>query len=225
VHRVREVRHEHDQLLVEVRVGAANSDRFVDVTYRWRIDHDELRLRVEVTPSPRWDCTWPRVGVRFDLPAELTTARWFGTGPLESYPDTERAARVGRFESLIDDLDVNYSRPQETGHRARLRTLEIADADRVRLRLATVPTAAGRRPGFTLSRYSPQQRDRARHPHELGPSEGVFLFLDDAVHGVGSRACGIDVLPQHALWPSARAFDVRFREPSKGDDPLEPPPA
>ena len=65
----------------------------------------------------------------------------------------------------------------------------------VRLRLATVPTATGHRPGFTLSRYTPQQRDRARHPYELGPSEGVFLFLDDAVHGVGSRACGIDVLP------------------------------
>ena len=214
VHRVRGVRHDHDQLLVEVRVAAANGDLFVDVTYRWHADHDGLRLRVEVIPSSRWDCTWPRVGVRFDLPAELRTARWFGTGPLESYPDTERAARVGRFESLIDDLDVRYSRPQETGHRARLRTLEIADADRVRLRLVTVPTASGHRPGFTLSRYTPQQRDLARHPHELGPSDGVFLFIDDAVHGVGSRACGIDVLPQHALWPSARSFAIRFLEPA-----------
>ena len=214
VHRVREVRHDSDQLLVEVRVAAANGDLFVDVTYRWHLDRDRLRLRVEVTPAPRWDCTWPRVGVRFDLPADLQTARWFGTGPLESYPDTERAARVGRFEASIDDLDVNYSRPQETGHRARLRTLEIADADHTRLQLATVPTRSGHRPGFTLSRYTPQQRDRARHPHELGPSEGVFLFLDDAVHGVGSRACGIDVLPQHALWPSARAFEVVFQPAS-----------
>ena len=72
---------------------------------------------------------------------------------------------------------------------------------------------AGHRPGFTLSRYTPQQRDRARHPYELEPSKGVFLFIDDAVHGVGSRACGIDVLPQHALWPSARTFEVRFLRP------------
>ena len=213
VHRVREVSHDHDQLLVDVRVAAANGDLFVDVTYRWLHDHDELRLRVEVTPSSRWDCTWPRVGVRFDLPAELQTARWFGTGPLESYPDTERAARVGKFEAMIDDLDVNYSRPQETGHRSRLRTLEIADADQVRLSMATVATATGHRPGFTLSRYTPQQRDRARHAYELGGSEGVFLFIDDAVHGVGSRACGIDVLPRHALWPSARAFELIFQAP------------
>jgi beta-galactosidase len=42
----------------------------------------------------------------------------------------------------------------------------------------------------------------------------VYLFLDDAVHGVGSRACGIDVLPQHALWPGARSFGVVFTDPA-----------
>jgi beta-galactosidase len=33
------------------------------------------------------------------------------------------------------------------------------------------------------------------------------------VHGVGSRACGLDVQPQHALWPSARRFELRFTAP------------
>jgi beta-galactosidase len=209
VHRVRELRQDHDQLLVRVRVSAANSAHVVDVSYRWWLA-DELALRVELTPSPGWDCTWPRAGVRLDLPRGLTSASWFGTGPLESYPDSQRAARVGVFSAAIDDLAVNYSRPQETGHRSELRWLEISEGDGVRLRLQTAPNPAGHRPGFTLSRYTPQQRDQARHPYELGPSEHVYLFVDDAVHGVGSRACGIDVLPQHALWPSARAFEVRF---------------
>jgi beta-galactosidase len=209
VHRVRELRQDRDQLLVRVTVSAANSAHFVDVSYRWWLT-DDLALRVELTPSAGWDCTWPRVGVRLDLPASLVRATWFGTGPLESYPDTQRAARVGIFSAAIDDLAVNYARPQETGHRAELRWLEIADDERLRLRVQTAENPAGHRPGFTLSRYTPQQRDQARHPYELGPSEQVYLFLDDAVHGVGSRACGLDVLPQHALWPSARAFEVRF---------------
>ena len=123
-HRVREVRHDADQLAVQVRVAAANSSQFVDVSYSWWIDQG-LALLVEVTPSSNWDCTWPRVGVRFDLPPELSRASWFGTGPLESYPDTQRAARVGRFAASIDDLVVDYSRPQETGHRAALRSLEV----------------------------------------------------------------------------------------------------
>ena len=100
--------------------SAAGNNLFVDVTYHWSAD-GRLALLVNVVPSPGWDCTWPRVGVRFDLPRELRHASWFGTGPNESYPDTRQAARVGRFAADIDELNVAYSRPQETGHRRELR--------------------------------------------------------------------------------------------------------
>ena len=133
----------------------------------------------------------------------------------ESYPDSRLAARVGRFSAGIDELAVRYSRPQETGHRAELRTLEISDGSGGGLNLRTAPNPNGHRPGFTLSRHTPQQVDRARHPHELGPSERTYLFIDDAVHGLGSRACGIDVLPQHALWPGERRFALVFYEPER----------
>jgi beta-galactosidase len=210
VHRVVAV--DPDGPTVRVRVGAADSARTVDVTYRWTVT-DEVALRVEVVPSPEWECTWPRVGVRLDLPATLHTARWFGTGPAESYPDSCRAARVGRFTASLDELSVRYSRPQETGHRAELRTLEVGDDEGARLRLRTLADPAGHRPGFTLTAHTPQEIDRARHPYELPPHRRTYLFLDDAVHGLGSAACGVDVAPEHALWPSARAFGIVFEDP------------
>jgi beta-galactosidase len=210
VHRVVAV--DPDGPVVRVRVGPAGSARTVDVTYRWTVA-DEVTLHVEVVPSPAWDCTWPRVGVRFDLPPTLRQARWFGTGPHESYPDSARAARVGRFSADLDELNVRYSRPQETGHRPQLRTLEIADDGRVRLRLRTVPGPGGHRPGFTLTPHTPHELDRAPHPHELPPPTRTYLFLDDAVHGLGSAACGVDVAPEHSLWPGARSFTVVFTAP------------
>ncbi|HEU5483716.1 MAG TPA: beta-galactosidase, partial [Microlunatus sp.] len=140
-------------------------------------------------------------------------ASWFGTGPLESYPDSDHAARVGRFAAGVDQLNVVYSRPQETGHRAAVRELELSDASGPRLRLHSVVGTDGRRPGFTLTRHTPQDLDRAAHPHQLPTPTHSHLFLDAAVHGVGSRACGIDVLPQHALWPAAFRFDVVFTDP------------
>jgi beta-galactosidase len=212
VHRLDEIFHDHDQLWAAVRVSAAGSNLFVDVSYHWRLT-DGLALLVSVVPSPGWDCTWPRVGVRFDLPRELRHASWFGTGPNESYPDTRLAARVGRFAADIDQLNVAYSRPQETGHRSELRSLAISDGTSDRMRVATWPNRSHHRPGFTLSAYTPQQLDRAGHPYELIPGERVYLFIDDAVHGIGSRACGVDVLPEHALWPSRRQFGVEFRQP------------
>ena len=122
---------------------------------------DGLALLINVVPSPGWDCTWPRVGVRFDLPPELRLASWFGTGPNESYPDTRQAARVGRFAADIDELNVAYSRPQETGHRSELRSLVISDGTADRLNITTWPDQKGHRPGFTLSAYLPQQLDSA----------------------------------------------------------------
>ena len=80
VHRLDQIFHDHDQLLAVVRASAAGTNLFVDVTYQWRLA-DGLALLVSILPSPGWDCTWPRVGVRFDLPRELRHASWFGTGP------------------------------------------------------------------------------------------------------------------------------------------------
>jgi beta-galactosidase len=212
VHRLDQIFHDHDQLLAVVRTSSAGTNLFVDVSYHWWLT-DGLALLINVVPSPGWDCTWPRVGVRFDLPPELRQASWFGTGPNESYPDTRQAARVGRFAADIDELNVAYSRPQETGHRSELRSLVISDGTADRLNITTWPDQNAHRPGFTLSRYLPQQLDLARHPYELLPSDRIFLFLDDAVHGIGSRSCGVDVLPEHALWPAERQFGIEFRQP------------
>ena len=86
---------------------------------------------MEIEPSKGWLTVWPRIGIRFDLPdgaAPVDGAEWFGLGPLESYPDSLRAARTGRFSSTIGDLSVDYARPQETGHRSRLRQLTLTSA-------------------------------------------------------------------------------------------------
>ena len=77
-----------------------------------------------------------------------------------------------------------------------------------------MPGPDGHRPGFTLTRHTPQDLDRSPHPYELPTPQNSYLFLDAAVHGVGSRACGIDVLPEHALWPAAHRFDVIFTDPT-----------
>jgi beta-galactosidase len=212
-HRVQSVSVTPSELTTRVRVSAANSARYVDLTTRWLIDPQQqgiLQLKVQLVPSLDWDCTWPRVGVRFDLPPTLRKAAWFGTGPHENYPDSAAAARVGRFTSSIDAMTVKYSRPQETGHRAALRWLRLTDDAGTTISLRTLPRSDLPRPGFTLTRHTPQQIERAAHPHELPESRHVYLFVDSAVHGLGSRACGIDVLPRHALWPGRHEFGLAF---------------
>ncbi|MFJ6297842.1 glycoside hydrolase family 2 TIM barrel-domain containing protein [Streptomyces griseoviridis] len=212
------VEHGPSALRTVDKVSAADSGQSVTVESVWSLDGTgaaggELELRVEITPSTGWRTVWPRIGIRFELPdgdAPVDRAEWFGLGPFESYPDSLRAARTGRFSSSVADLSVGYARPQETGHRSGLRRLSLAAGAAEVLRITAIPDTRGRRPGFTLSRHTPQQLDRAAHPHELPVTTTTQLIVDAAQHGLGSRSCGPDVRPEFALRPEARTIRLRI---------------
>lgn len=195
------------------KVSAANSALSVMLESVWSLEGDELELRVEIEPSSGWQTVWPRIGISFELPdgaAPVDGAEWFGLGPFESYPDSLRAARTGRFSSSVRDLSVDYARPQETGHRSRLRQLALTSAGTEVLGIVALPDIHGRRPGFTLSRHTPHQIARAGHPHELPDSTTSHLIIDAAQHGLGSRSCGPDVWPEFALRPESRTIRLRI---------------
>ncbi|WP_200903366.1 glycoside hydrolase family 2 TIM barrel-domain containing protein [Arthrobacter sp. RIT-PI-e] len=211
-HRVVRVREAPGAAQTVTRVSPAAGTHHVTVESTWTVVDGALELRVEITPSAGWPSVWPRIGIRFDLPDDgdaPDAVEWFGTGPLESYPDSDLAARVGRFGSTVHDLWFDYARPQENGHRAGVRELTVGG-----LMLTVLPDTRGRRPGFVLSRHTPQQVAAAAHPHELPASGTTYLFLDAVQHGLGSRSCGPDVEPEFSLRPEARTIRVRFTEAS-----------
>ena len=199
-----------DGLTTRYLLAAANSAQHLTVEQRWRWSAGALQLDVDVQPSAGWTVTWPRVGVHLRLPAGYAEASWFGTGPGENYADSRVAARVGRFSAAVDDLTVRYAVPQESGHREALRELRLAGEGLPSFSVTTTPVA-GARPGFVVARHSAEEWTAARHPHELPRSHGVHLYLDLAQHGLGSRSCGPDVRPEHALWPRPVAASVLFR--------------
>ncbi|MFD9187252.1 glycoside hydrolase family 2 TIM barrel-domain containing protein [Streptomyces phaeochromogenes] len=207
------VEHTADALRTLDKVSAADSALSVMVESVWSLEDGELELRVEIEPSRGWQTVWPRIGVRFELPdgaAPVDGAQWFGLGPLETYPDSLRAARTGLFSATVHDLSVDYARPQETGHRSELRRLALTSGSTEVLRIEALPDTRGRRPGFTLSRHTPQQIARAGHPFELGDSSTSHLIVDAAQHGLGSRTCGPDVWPEFALRPESRTIRLRI---------------
>lgn len=201
-----------DGVSVRTRYAAADTARWVSVEENWQLADGGLWLRVEIVPGAGWDIIWPRVGIRFDLPGSVDGAAWFGTGPRESYPDSMRAALVGRYSAGIDDLSVRYAKPQESGHRSAVRSLELHNHGAPWLQFQAVPDSRDRLPGFTLARHTAQEISSAAHPHELPESQGSYLYLDAAQHGLGSRACGPDVWPDFALRPEARTLTFRITE-------------
>ncbi|MCO4236161.1 DUF4981 domain-containing protein [Pseudarthrobacter sp. MDT3-28] len=208
--RVEKISANDSGVAVRTRYAPADSADSVTVEEQWQLADGELWLRLDIVPSAGWNMIWPRIGVRFDLPGSVDGASWFGAGPRESYPDSMHAALIGRYSAAIDDLTVTYAKPQESGHRSAVRSLDLNNEGAPWLRIETVADGRGRRPGFTLARHTAQEVSAAAHPHELPPSEHSYLYLDAAQHGLGSRACGPDVWPDFALRPEARTVMLRI---------------
>ncbi len=218
-HRTVSVTADDDGLTVLTRVAPAVADLGVACSYRWTTvggpdgpddGSAALRLTVDVAPEGEWPCPWPRVGVRMHLPRALGQVSWFGRGPGEAYPDTGIATLVGRFDASVDELQFPYVVPQENGHRADARWVELRPsspgAGRAGLRVEAEPTI-----GFTARRWTTEALDAARHDAELSDGGSIVLGLDAALQGIGTAACGPGTLPAYRLDPAPLSFSVVLR--------------
>ncbi|MHA7861012.1 glycoside hydrolase family 2 TIM barrel-domain containing protein [Tessaracoccus sp. Y36] len=204
--RVVAVRTAPGSLTVLHRYAPAATQQAVTVELVWTLDDHGLRLDASALPTAGWTGAWPRVGLHLTLPEGLQRAEWFGTGPAENYADSRAAAYVGRFDSAIEDLVVDYAVPQESGHRSDLRELTLPELG---MSVSAEPVA-GELPGFTLRAHDVHQVTAATHPHELPPSSGTHLYLDAQQQGLGGRSCGPDVRPEYQLRPRAAQWALRF---------------
>ncbi len=143
----------------------------------------------------------PRVGLRWTLPIALDALTWYGRGPIESYPDRRRGARLGRFSSKVLDQYVPYVMPQEHGGHADTRWVVVhTGAGRGLLVTADTPFQ------LNVSRYTPEQLTAATHAEELVPSEHVTLHVDVRHRGLGTLSCGPDTLLKYRIGPGRYRF-------------------
>ncbi|PZG49748.1 beta-galactosidase [Spongiactinospora gelatinilytica] len=208
-HRVVGVERAAGELTVRTVAAAAGHDRAMRATYHWQaLTGDRLRLTVTAEPRGEWDLPLPRIGLRLALPATFGEVEWYGGGPGEAYPDSFRAARIGRYAMTVEQMQTPYVFPQENGHRAGVRWAVLA-APGARLRIEGDPVF-----GLTVRRWTSEELDAARHPTDLTPGDAVHLNLDLAQHGLGTAACGPGVSPRHRLRAGPVTFGLTFSDAS-----------
>jgi beta-galactosidase len=148
----------------------------------------------------------PRVGLRWDLPAELDHVTWYGRGPGESYPDRHRGAYLGRFTQTVAGQYVPYVMPQEHGGHADTRWGVVhADGGWGLLVTAAEPFQ------WNVSAFTPEQLTAATHAEELVPAGGVTMHLDARHRGLGTLSCGPDTLPEYRIGPGRHRFTWAMR--------------
>ncbi|MGR3938510.1 glycoside hydrolase family 2 TIM barrel-domain containing protein [Streptomyces sp. BRA346] len=212
-HRCDGVTVDGESLEVRTRVAPPGGFFGLSVVYRWTGeqigDGTRLDLSVDITPDGEWPCPLPRLGVALGIRAPLDWIEWYGGGPGESYPDTRRAARIGRWATTVDAFQTPYVFPQENGSRGDVRWAELRGPDGGGLRVEGRPAFA-----LTARRWTTGQLEAARHPADLVPGEVLHLDLDAAHHGIGTASCGPGVLAPYELRATRTRFGVGFTLPN-----------
>jgi beta-galactosidase len=200
--------HDHNvKVTFEVRIGPPSLSWAVRATLDYAVSASlstisvrakgDLERRESSSPSPR---VLPRIGLDFTLPKSYNHVSWFGRGPGESYRDSREASRMGLYKASVDELHVPYEVPQENGSRGDVRWVRL-QADQGSSGTPIIEVVMAHGPfNFTARRHTPQELDRARHPHELKGGDDLLLSLDYAHHGLGSGSCGPPPFEAHRLY-------------------------
>ncbi|MFF1386331.1 glycoside hydrolase family 2 TIM barrel-domain containing protein [Arthrobacter sp. NPDC058288] len=193
-----------DELVVRTRVAAAGKQFGVLVEYAWTSDGSSVSVRTTVKPdgswvNAGWPVPWARIGVELVMASDTKSVEWFGQGPHHSYPDTGQGTRLGWYSMPLKSMDVEYVRPQESGARSGVYSAAL-ELD------AGLLTVGGEPFAVTVRPYSLAVLEAATHRPDLVPDGRTYLYLDHAVHGVGTAACGPGVLEGYRLAPREAEF-------------------
>ena len=180
---------------------------------RYTFTRDALDIDVTVKASMQVNSirSLPRVGLTFEVPEKFSQVEWCGRGPHECYPDRKRSAKVGVYQSTVDEMHVPYVVPSENGGRSDVQWFKLIDPELghgVKVSYKTEDKdardevkegfpkqmhqgKASKRPAGTegaqlnVSRYSVDELEKAEHQYELTPSKNIHVHVDTAFMGIG----------------------------------------
>lgn len=146
----------------------------------------------------------PRFGLRLFLPERFDAVEYLGYEPLESYEDKHHASWYGKFTSDVDELAVDYIRPQKNGSRFGCDAIHIAAPD-------AALAVEGEGFSFNTSHYTREELTEKKHNYELEKCGNTVLCLDYRMQGVGSNSCGPELLPQYRILEDKFTFRLGLR--------------
>lgn len=197
---------------LDIRTSEAVNMPFVSYTVSYQTEEDcfyvkinlwdvkDQAIFVDVSVQQPADALSPaRIGMVAVLHQHASKMKWYGQGPLETYPDRQQGGRLGVYSIHVNDQQ-SYIRPQEYGLHMSTRSMVLTD-EQCSLRFdASCPLAMSAIP------YSDQQLWRAKHTKDLPESDRVYVHLDYADRGLGNSSCGPDALPEYCIDPSPCRF-------------------
>lgn len=202
------------RVTVEKLVGTTNSGWYYAITQTYTIHEDgSFDFVVDGTASGKRDCApamLPRIGVALALPQPYQQVTYRGLGPTENYVDSHQAAYLGVFETTVDDLFVDYVKPQENGNHMDTDRVTLQDGQHQIDVQMTTPL------NFSVANYADATLEAAKHTVDLRPDDTVSLYLDFKQNGLGTNSCGQNQLQKYRCKFDDFHFGFNFNVRDRG---------
>jgi hypothetical protein len=117
----------------------------------------------------------PRIGLQLAVNPQLRRLIYFGRGPFENYPDRCSGARLGLYESHVDETFVPYIVPCENGLRTDVRFVALVTEAGKGLLVSAAPSEVF---CFGARRCTAHHLHAATHACDVQLGEHVTVNLD-----------------------------------------------
>ena len=157
-----------------------------NLTIRYTINNNgEIKVEEEMTASTVKSQYMPRFGMKFTMPVSFDQVSWYGRGPFENYQDRNTAAFVAHYTTDVADLYFPYIRPQENGHKTKVRWVTFTNSSGFGLRVEAPENI-----GFNAhlqpdSEFDPGTEKQQRHTTDVKKYPNIFINIDHEQTGVG----------------------------------------
>ncbi len=154
----------------------------------------------------------PRIGVRFEMPGSFNLLRWYGRGPQESYADRCLSQMVGIWDSDVESQYHRYVVPQEHGAHHETRWFTLQEDSGVQMRVTSTNPFS-----FSARFHHDVDIASAKTIADLKRRDTVEVHVDTALRGLGTGACGPDVLEKYQVGSGEYIWDweISFEEQVK----------
>ena len=213
-----------DANLIEVVVNFSlnNIDSYNKLTYLIN-SKGVLKVKNEFVYSGSLkDAQMQRFGMNFTMPKNYKNIVWYGRGPHENYIDRKSSAFVGLYENLVEDLDFEYSRPQENGYRTDVRWFRALNENNIGFEIKGEPLISfsahyntiedfddGLRPNNPGEKVGTRKRiiKKQRKPIDVPKRDFISLNIDLKQMGVGGdNSWGARTLPKYTISPGNYSY-------------------
>lgn len=179
--------------------------KFIDINAVYIIDKmGNIKMEMSCKKDENFP-KLPRFGLRMFMPKEYREVEYLGFGPYESYLDKHRASYLSLFNEKSKNMHEDYIKPQENSSHFGTKFVSLSSKD------TSVTFSSEKDISFNISPYAWEELSSKKHNFELNESEDMVVCLDYKMSGVGSAACGPELMEKYCLNENEFTFKLNIK--------------